>query len=173
MKKGVLVIVVAALVGIQASAQKMKGYRTETTLKEKESKLELKRAGIREERTIELSKRSKTEPINIVNTNSEIQPAYIGGEQAMNKYLHSNLVYPEYALEHRMEGTVFVDFTIQANGRVSDVYVIDVPGEATINQSLLDEAVRVIIGMPNWIPGSQDGKKVDVKYNLPITFKIG
>ena len=34
------------------------------------------------------------------------------------------------------------------------------------------EAVRVVKSMPRWIPGTQDGKPVNVEYTLPITFKL-
>lgn len=40
------------------------------------------------------------------------------------------------------------------------------------NKSLDKEALRVVKKMPNWIPGKQNGKVVDVKYNIPITFKM-
>jgi len=35
-----------------------------------------------------------------------------------------------------------------------------------------EEALRVVSAFPNWIPGSQDGKPVAVKFNLPIHFQI-
>ena len=34
------------------------------------------------------------------------------------------------------------------------------------------EAVRVVSEMPNWTPGTQDGKPVLVKYHLPILFSL-
>ena len=32
------------------------------------------------------------------------------------------------------------------------------------------EAIRVVSGMPKWIPGMANGKTVRVKYTMPITF---
>jgi protein TonB len=108
----------------------------------------------------------------MVYNKAEVDPVYNGGEQAMAEYLQNNLVYPKEAEAQGLEGTVFVDFVVLSNGSVNEVYVLDVPGEEAINQSLRDEAVRVIIDMPNWIPGRQNGEAVDVRYSVPITFRI-
>ena len=41
-------------------------------------------------------------------------------------------------------------------------------------QALLDaEALRVVKLMPKWEPGYQNGAPVRVKYNIPVTFKLG
>jgi hypothetical protein len=38
---------------------------------------------------------------------------------------------------------------------------------------LLDaEALRVIQAMPQWIPGKQNGKVVNVKYTIPLSFRL-
>ena len=34
------------------------------------------------------------------------------------------------------------------------------------------EAIRVIMSMPKWIPGKQNGKAVSVKYTVPIVFRL-
>ena len=34
------------------------------------------------------------------------------------------------------------------------------------------EALRVINSMPNWIPGTKDGKAVDIEMALPVSFKL-
>jgi protein TonB len=35
-----------------------------------------------------------------------------------------------------------------------------------------EEAIRVVKMMPNWQPGEQMGKKVPVRYRLPIKFTL-
>jgi len=42
----------------------------------------------------------------------------------------------------------------------------------TAYKALAEESTRVINSMPNWIPGEQRGKKVRVRYILPITFRL-
>ena len=70
-----------------------------------------------------------------------------------------------------MEGTVFVDFVIGANGIVREVVVKDAPGE-DVDPSFKTEAIRVVSSMPKWTPGKQNGKPIDVSYSLPVTFQI-
>ena len=131
-----------------------------------------------ERRRIEFDERYRTTPFytnsdgNVVYNKSEVDPAYNGDEEALTEYLRNQLVYPEDARAQGVEGTIFVDFVVLSNGRVKEVYVMETPGEV-INRSLREEAVRVIEDMPNWVPGRQNGEAVDVRYSLPITFRIG
>ncbi|MDE6647171.1 MAG: energy transducer TonB, partial [Prevotella sp.] len=41
-----------------------------------------------------------------------------------------------------------------------------------VDPSLDKEAVRVVKGMPKWIPGKQTGSAVRVKYTVPVTFRL-
>jgi len=41
-----------------------------------------------------------------------------------------------------------------------------------VDPSLDREAIRVLKGMPRWIPGKQNGSAVRVKYTVPVTFKL-
>ena len=87
----------------------------------------------------------------------------------MMKYLNDNMTYPKDAEEKGVEGNVFVDFIVAADGSVREAAVTDAPGEE-VDQSLRNEAIRVVTGMPKWVPGRQRGKAVDVKFSLPVTF---
>ena len=44
--------------------------------------------------------------------------------------------------------------------------------DAKATQALIDEAVRVVTGMPDWKPGMQDGKPVNATFTLPIYFRL-
>lgn len=62
---------------------------------------------------------------------------------------------------------VIVSFVIRKDGSVSDLLVTRSGG------ALADkEALRVVKKLPNWIPGKQEGKPVNVRYNLPINFVV-
>jgi TonB family protein len=188
MRKSLSIVILAiVLMGTQACSPKwMSGNSPDTAaarasedmLAEKRAKLEVQRASTAEQRRIEFDERYRATPYYtnangiVVYNKSEIPPAYYGGEKALAEYLRDHLVYPNEALTQGQEGTIFVDFVVLSNGRVNEVYVMDIPGE-TINQSFREEAVRVIVDMPNWIPGRQNGEAVDVRYSLPITFRIG
>ena len=88
----------------------------------------------------------------------------------MNKYLTDNLNYPKEALDNGAEGTVYVDFIVNEDGMVSEIAASDFVGD--IDQTLKDEAVRVVASMPAWVAGRQNGKNVSSAFSIPITFQI-
>lgn len=103
------------------------------------------------------------EPLTI----AEVMPEFPGGKDALFAYIGKNLKYPQQAVEEGIEGVVFVTFVVEVDGRITGVTVLRGLG------GVLDkEAVRVVSGMPNWMPGKQNGKAVRVKYNLPIRYKL-
>jgi periplasmic protein TonB len=102
-----------------------------------------------------------------VYTVVENHPEFNGGLPAMYEFLGVNIKYPEAAAKANVQGKVFVTFVVGSDGAVRDVKVLKGLGYGTD-----EEAVRVVKAMPNWKPGSQDGKKVAVKYNLPISFQL-
>ncbi len=97
----------------------------------------------------------------------DVMPEYRGGMEALMYYLGSNIKYPDAAKKSEIEGMVYVNFVIDAKGHVKDVSV------AKSLDPLLDaEAMRVIKTMNKWKPGEKDGKKVSVKFTIPIKFKL-
>ncbi len=107
----------------------------------------------------------------IVFNKAEVDPKFIGGDQALSKYFADHLNYPEVAKTVGLEATIFVDFVVAANGQIRQAHV-DATTDGDAGQSLRTEAVRVVTEMPAWTPGSQRGKPVDVKLSVPITFQL-
>lgn len=83
------------------------------------------------------------------------------------KYFAKELRYPEIARSLGIEGTVKVSFVVNHQGKVTDAKVIQ-----SVDASLDKEALRVIHSMPDWKPGKQRGKAVDVKVSCPIEFRL-
>jgi len=108
---------------------------------------------------------------NLVYRRVDINPMYAGGDKAMMKYLRDNIVFPEAAKADKLEGTVFVDFVIDTKGVVSGVEVTDATS-TEVDQLFRTEAIRVVSSMPTWVPGRQNNKPVNVKYSIPITFRM-
>ena len=98
----------------------------------------------------------------------EVQPEFPGGQQEMMKYIQSNLKYPEAAKAAGAEGKAFVQFVVKADGSISDVQIM----RSTGNESLDAEALRVVKAMPKWRPAMNKGKAVNVKFVLPIVYKL-
>lgn len=94
-------------------------------------------------------------------------PTYMGGEEAMYKYISENLHYPEQAKADGIAGRVHVSFVIEKDGSVTDVEV-----KRGIGHGCDEEAVRVVKSMPRWTPGTLFGKPVRVQYTIPFVFKL-
>lgn len=97
----------------------------------------------------------------------EQYPEFPGGYSALTEWIDDNLKYPVEAAMDGIEGRVIVQFIIRPTGKIIDAKVV-----RGIAPSLDKEALRLINIMPNWIPGRQKGKAVNVRYTLPITFKL-
>lgn len=104
---------------------------------------------------------------DMVYTVVEKQPEFPGGLQTMWDYLQANANYPDAAQKAGVKGLVFLSFIVWKDSRISDVTVLKGLGSGCD-----EEAVRVIKAMPRWAPGSQDGKPLNVKYNLPVSFGV-
>lgn len=97
----------------------------------------------------------------------EVQPEFPGGMDSMYAYIVKNLKYPEKAKAEGIEGRVFVTFTIEKDGSVSNVKILRGIGGGC------DEAAKEVVEkMPKWKPGTQRGKPVRVQFNLPIKFEL-
>lgn len=97
----------------------------------------------------------------------EEMPKYKGGYNAMKSFLKANVKYPQDAKKQRIEGVVYVRFTIDKAGNVTNVKAVK-----GVNKKLDTEAVRVISSMPKWKAGSQNGKKANVYFTIPIKFSL-
>ena len=97
----------------------------------------------------------------------EKMPEYPGGQAALFEYLSKNVKYPADAEKKKIEGRVLVTFVVNTDGSITDIEVV-----RKTFPSLDAEAVRVISGMPKWKPGEQKGKKVRVKYTVPLNFRL-
>ena len=95
----------------------------------------------------------------------ETFPQFPGGHIALVEYLSKNIKFPKEKEKENVRARVVASFTVDKDGSITDAKIVRSQGEAFDN-----EALRVINGMPKWIPGMQNGKAVSVKYTLPITF---
>jgi len=94
-------------------------------------------------------------------------PTFPGGNEELGKYLGKNVVYPASAQENGIQGTVYVSFVVDKNGRISDVKVL-----RSVDTELDKEAIRVIKSMPAWIAGKQNGVPVRVAFTVPVKFVL-
>jgi TonB family protein len=92
-------------------------------------------------------------------------PMFEGGENALQKWIYSNVRVLGGIDRSMLKNPVNVVFTVSSTGKISNVRVVK-----PVHPLLDAEAVRIIRIMPDWLPGKQNGKPVDVIYQLPIDF---
>ena len=98
----------------------------------------------------------------------EEKPSFQGGDaNQFLKWVNSKLVYPEIAKENGVQGRVTLQFTVNADGSVSNVQVL-----RGVDPSLDREAVRVVSNSPKWEPGRLEGVPVNVTYTFPVIFQL-
>lgn len=111
------------------------------------------------------------QPAPSVSTDSvriivETMPEFPGGMQGLVNFLGKHLKYPKPARRAGVQGTVRVDFVVDAQGRPANVLV-----SQSLGYGCDEEAIRVVQLMPSWKPGTQDGKPVAVQFSLPVVFR--
>jgi len=94
-------------------------------------------------------------------------PEFPGGEKALLDYIARNLKYPIETQRKGIQGKIIVRFVVNKSGKVENAKVI-----RGLEENADAEGLRVINSLPDWIPGSQKGKKVSVYYVLPISYKL-
>jgi TonB family protein len=101
----------------------------------------------------------------VIFTVVEKMPEFPGGFPAFSAFLGEHILYPKESLEKGVEGTVFLTFVIDEQGKIIDPKVTK-----SLDAACDQEALRVIGQSPKWIPGMQNGVPVKVQYMLPIKF---
>ena len=97
----------------------------------------------------------------------EEQPSFQGGDSnQFSKWVNQRLVYPEALKKQGIQGRVTLQFTVQADGSVSNVRVL-----RGVLPELDNEAVRVVASSPKWKPGKCKDKAVAVTYTFPVIFQ--
>ena len=109
------------------------------------------------------SERNNGQVFDVVET----MPQFPGGAPALFEFLSKNIKYPAEAEKADKQGRVIVTFVVGKDGSISDARVVK-----SVDPLLDAEALRVINAMPNWTPGTQSGRTVNVKYTVPITFRL-
>lgn len=101
------------------------------------------------------------------NGRVESPASYPGGWSAFNKYIAENIDFPRQAVSMRIDGKVFVQFTINRDGTISNIEII-----RGLGYGCDIEALRVLKTIPKkFTPARNRGVEVPVKMILPIYFR--
>ena len=94
------------------------------------------------------------------------KPFYEGGLKAMREFIGKHKKYPKDALERKIEGTVYLRYTINFKGKVIDAKIL-----SSLGHGCDKEAIRIVKLLKFKVPKNHVGKIKFFK-TIQIHFKI-
>jgi TonB family protein len=102
-----------------------------------------------------------------INNEPDVQAQFPGSAKGWSMYLISNLRYPVYARERRIQGAVILYFQVDTDGRVQEEMLLK-SAELTLD----NEGLRLLKESPSWLPATKNGQKVKSYVQQPVTFRL-
>ena len=94
------------------------------------------------------------------------KPYYEGGMTAMRKFIAQHLQYPKEAKDNKIEGTVYIKYTINHKGKVIDAKVV-----SSLGYGCDEEAERLVYLLKFKVPKNR-GVKIKFHKNIQIHFRL-
>jgi hypothetical protein len=95
----------------------------------------------------------------------DIEPSFKGGMRSMNVFISNNIRIPS-DLTDEESGTIYVQFTVNQNGKVVNPRIT-----RGLSNRVNLEVLRVVSIMPNWEPATISGSPVATSFTLPIAIR--
>lgn len=95
-------------------------------------------------------------------------PSFPDGMEAWNSFITHNVKYPKVAYMNKIQGQVFIEFIVEADGSITNATVLSSPSD-----DMSKEGLRVLALSPKWKPAIKDDKPVPYKYKFHINFTQG
>ena len=98
------------------------------------------------------------------------RPQFFGSSDPrhfLREWVYQYLKYPQSAVINGIQGTVMIQFTIEQDGKVTEVKVVK-----GVDDELDAEALKVVNASPKWKPGKVAGRKVRSTITVPIEFRL-
>jgi TonB family protein len=89
------------------------------------------------------------------------------GNRAFKQYLEKNHKYPKEARETKVEGTVTIEFQVDATGALSEFKIV-----RGIGNGCDEELIRLILQGAKWVPTTKDGLPVADKARVKFKFEL-
>lgn len=96
----------------------------------------------------------------------EKKPEHKNGIEAFYRYIGNHYRLSDCAKNNRISGKIYVSFIVDIDGKIVEPRILRDIGCETGT-----EALRILTGYKNFIPGEQKGQKVRCLYSLPITIQ--
>ncbi|MBI1770166.1 MAG: TonB family protein [Bacteroidetes bacterium] len=88
-----------------------------------------------------------------------------GGRKAYDKYLETNVHYPDEALKNNIKGKVRVEFAVHPDGSFDEYKVVK-----SLGYGCDEEVIRLIKEGPKWSPTTENGQPVESKVRIGVKF---
>jgi protein TonB len=109
-----------------------------------------------------------TSKTDSVYTKVDVLPEFPGGMKALGKYVAGkNHHYPAEARKNKIEGTVMIQFIVNADGMLSDFKVIK-----GIGYGCDEAALEAFKKMPKWKPATINGQPVRFRTQMGYLHKL-
>ena len=115
---------------------------------------------------IDSNKRTEIDSDKVFSSVEEM-PKFPGGDEALLKYVGMHLNYPKEALRNNVQGKCVLKFVVTKIGTIGKIKIV-----RSLSQECDEEAKRVVRTLPEFFPGRQNGRPVNVWYTLPVTFRL-
>ncbi|WP_019946380.1 TonB family protein [Hymenobacter aerophilus] len=98
-----------------------------------------------------------------------VGPLPAGGYPAFRQYLRDSLNYPEKARDQHLQGTVRLQFVVEADGQLSGIKAV-----RRLSPECDEEAIRLLKEGPAWFPGVQNSRRTArrVEINVPFSLEV-
>jgi TonB family protein len=106
-------------------------------------------------------------PIHKKNSWVITQAKFPGGESGLMTYISRNLIYPALAKQAGIQGKVYVQFMVEADGHVDQIKIL-----RGIGGGCDFEVVKLFRGMPKWTPATQNGERVNELLTTAVNFSL-
>lgn len=99
---------------------------------------------------------------------AEVMPKFNGGDiQDFRMWMMSQIHYPKSMYDANIQGTMLVEFVINREGKLTDIRIIN-----ELHKDASKLVADILSKSPLWSPGMNDGKAVDIKFMMPLNFRL-
>ena len=102
-----------------------------------------------------------------MDSTKEKESEYPGGISQWQRYLIKNIQYPERAQNKDIQGQVQIIFKVDKDGNIADPYI-----RKSVEYSLDQESLRLVIQSGKWDPALKDAIPVDSYKVQPLNFRL-